>query len=179
MLNASAIYVRNDENTISGNLLSFSQDRLGNAIGQFCGWLSGLVVYSVGGLEYFALVIICFCSVVLFIAANMLVFERVSFADDVFIVDTHNLYNDEQMVLQQVQLDSGRWQKKCERVAREYGLSQRQTDVFMLLARGRSARYIQDKLVLSNHTIKSHTYGIYRKLNIHSKQELIDLLESR
>jgi DNA-binding NarL/FixJ family response regulator len=47
----------------------------------------------------------------------------------------------------------------------------------MLLARGRNARFIQDELFLSNHTVKSHIYSIYRKLNIHTRQELIDLIE--
>lgn len=31
--------------------------------------------------------------------------------------------------------------------------------------------------MLSEETVKSHVYGMYRKLGIHSQQELLDLVE--
>lgn len=67
--------------------------------------------------------------------------------------------------------------KKCELVAREYGLSTRQREVFLLLAKGRNADYISKKLIVSPHTAKAHIYNIYQKTNVHSRQELIDLVE--
>ena len=33
------------------------------------------------------------------------------------------------------------------------------------------------KLVISTHTAKSHIANIYRKLEVHSSQELLDLVE--
>ena len=47
-----------------------------------------------------------------------------------------------------------------------------------MLARGRGADYITEKLVISPHTAKAHTYNIYLKLDVHSRQELMDLVES-
>lgn len=47
----------------------------------------------------------------------------------------------------------------------------------MLLARGRNTEIIHQELVISTHTVKTHTYRIYRKLNISSQQELIGLVE--
>lgn len=59
-----------------------------------------------------------------------------------------------------------------------YGLTPREIDVFELLSRGRNAEYIQNWLVISNHTVKTHIYNIYRKLDVHSLQELLDLVDS-
>jgi DNA-binding CsgD family transcriptional regulator len=45
------------------------------------------------------------------------------------------------------------------------------------LARGRNAAYIQQELSLTRNTVKSYVADVYRKLNVHSHQELIDLVE--
>lgn len=62
-------------------------------------------------------------------------------------------------------------------VAVEHGLSARETEIFLLLARGRSRPYIRDSLYLSKNTVATHIRHIYEKLGIHSQQELIDLVE--
>lgn len=67
---------------------------------------------------------------------------------------------------------------RCHEVAKGYGLTGRQEEVLYLLARGRNTAYIQEELVISPHTVKAHTYAIYKKLDLHSQQELIDLVES-
>ena len=72
----------------------------------------------------------------------------------------------------------GVFQLKCDAVAARYGLSKRQKEVLALLARGRNADYITEKLVISPHTAKAHTYNIYLKLDVHSRQELMDLVEN-
>ncbi|NTU89639.1 MAG: helix-turn-helix transcriptional regulator, partial [Actinobacteria bacterium] len=74
--------------------------------------------------------------------------------------------------------ERGIWRKRCEAVAALYDLSPRQREVLILLAKGRNAEYIQEKLVVSNHTAKAHIYNIYQKTNVHSRQELIDLIEA-
>ncbi len=65
----------------------------------------------------------------------------------------------------------------CSRVATERGLSPRETEVLLLLARGRSRTFIQSELFLSDGTVKTHIRHIYQKLNVHSKQELISLIQ--
>lgn len=65
----------------------------------------------------------------------------------------------------------------CERIAGRYLLSQRQTEVLYLLARGHTAGYVQDKLCISLSTAKSHIYNIYKKLNIHKQHELLSMVE--
>lgn len=68
--------------------------------------------------------------------------------------------------------------ERCERLSEKYALTPRETEVLELLVRGRNARYIEETLVVSNSTAKAHRYNIYRKLNIHSHQELLDLVEN-
>ena len=66
---------------------------------------------------------------------------------------------------------------RCTRIAERGGLSTRETEIFRMLAQGRSQPYIRDVLYLSKNTVSTHTRHIYKKLDVHSKQELLDLLE--
>jgi DNA-binding CsgD family transcriptional regulator len=65
----------------------------------------------------------------------------------------------------------------CRLIAARYKLSRRQTDVFVLSARGYSQQRIQQELFLAPGTVNAHAMSIYHKLGIHSQQELIALTE--
>ena len=65
----------------------------------------------------------------------------------------------------------------CDRLALQYGLTLREREVLGYLARGRSLPYIREVLVLSKNTVGTHTKNLYRKLDIHSRQDLFDLIE--
>lgn len=69
-------------------------------------------------------------------------------------------------------------QERLDRFAQVYGLTGRETEVFAYLAHGRSRPYIADALYVTTGTVKTHTTHIYRKLEVGSKQELIDLYEA-
>jgi len=56
-------------------------------------------------------------------------------------------------------------------------LSQREAEVLMLLVQGRNSARISELLYISQSTVKSHIYRIYKKTGVHSLQELIDLME--
>ncbi|ACV21669.1 two component system sensor kinase SsrB [Slackia heliotrinireducens] len=71
----------------------------------------------------------------------------------------------------------GRFSKACQQVKGDYGLTAREYEVMQLVMRGRNGTFIQDKLVISQSTFQTHMRNLYRKLDIHSNQELIDLLE--
>lgn len=64
-------------------------------------------------------------------------------------------------------------------IAAEKGLSPRETEIFALLAKGRTVPRIAEELVLANSTVTTHVRSIYRKLDIHNRQELLDYVESR
>ena len=46
-----------------------------------------------------------------------------------------------------------------------------------LIVQGRSKAYIASLLYLSENTVRTHTKTLYAKLDVHSKQELIDLFQ--
>lgn len=72
---------------------------------------------------------------------------------------------------------AGRFKRKCELVANRYLLSKKETEVLLLLAKGRNAAYIQKQLYISEGTARTHMRHIYKKLDIHTQQELMDLVE--
>lgn len=65
----------------------------------------------------------------------------------------------------------------CTAMAREYHLTPRETEVFDMLAHGRNVAYMQQALTLSRNTIKTHVANVYGKLDVHSHQQLIDMVE--
>ena len=60
--------------------------------------------------------------------------------------------------------------------AEKHGLSERETDVFVLLAQGRSRKFICDELFIADGTASTHIRHVYEKLGVHSKQELLALV---
>ena len=72
----------------------------------------------------------------------------------------------------------GRFVRRCECVADTYLLSRRETDVLFLLAKGRNVSYITKQLCISEGTAKTHVNHVYRKCGVHSRQELICLIDS-
>ena len=67
---------------------------------------------------------------------------------------------------------------KCQTLGAMYDLSPREIQVLGYLARGRNARYIEEKLLISQSTVKSHMHKIYDKFDIHSQQRLMDFIDS-
>ena len=63
------------------------------------------------------------------------------------------------------------------RVAEERRLTPREAEALELLAHGRNAQTIQERMVVSRSTAKTHIRNVYAKLEVHSQQELIDLVE--
>lgn len=69
--------------------------------------------------------------------------------------------------------------RRCDELAEDFGLTEREREIFAMLARGRNARFIMEEFVLSRNTVKSHIKHIYAKLGVHSQQELINLVEGK
>lgn len=60
--------------------------------------------------------------------------------------------------------------------ATERGLTQRESEVMLLLVQGKTRRAICEELTVSPDTVKTHVRAVYRKINVHSQQELIDFV---
>lgn len=69
-------------------------------------------------------------------------------------------------------------EQRVVQLAVAHKLTPRETEVFGLLAHGRSIPYVRDALFISRDTAATHAKHIYAKLDVHSRQELIDLVMS-
>lgn len=69
------------------------------------------------------------------------------------------------------------YERVCARLAEECGLTAREGEVLVLLARGRSAPYIGQDLGIAVGTVKNHVSSIYRKLGVCDRQSLHNVIE--
>ncbi len=70
----------------------------------------------------------------------------------------------------------GLYERKFAEATGNAGLTEREAEILMMYASGRSAVYIAEELYLSNYTVKTHLRRCYAKLGIHSRQELLDMV---
>ena len=62
--------------------------------------------------------------------------------------------------------------------SRRWGLSPRESEIFELLLQGMKRSEIEQTCSLSSGTVKTHISNIYKKMDIHSKRELIELFQT-
>lgn len=65
---------------------------------------------------------------------------------------------------------------RCNELAKRFGLTARESEVLLLLAQHKTAGVIERELFIANGTAKAHIRHIYQKLDIHSRDELFDML---
>ena len=71
---------------------------------------------------------------------------------------------------------SGLPSQRIAELSSAFFLTSRETDVLSLLVAGRNGPYISEHLHVSENTVKSHIRHIYTKVNVHNRQELLDLV---
>jgi DNA-binding CsgD family transcriptional regulator len=128
----------------------------------------GLVVFSVASMldamSLLSPVILSFCV----ICIGVLLIAR-------FNQITFSITNDapkESVVVKVETLES-----RTKSIAKEYNLSERETEIMKMICMGRSKRYIAETLYLSEETIRWYSKQLYQKLAVHNKQDLISLLK--
>jgi DNA-binding CsgD family transcriptional regulator len=67
---------------------------------------------------------------------------------------------------------------RCNTLAQKHRLTQREEEVLLLLAQGKSISTIERELFIANGTAKAHVRHIYRKLGIHAREELFTMLNT-
>ena len=65
----------------------------------------------------------------------------------------------------------------CSLLAARHDVTEREEEVLYQLSLGHSVKKIADTLFISSGTVQSHVKRIYRKLDCHSRQEVIDLVD--
>lgn len=64
----------------------------------------------------------------------------------------------------------------CAEAAAEFGLSAREAEILLLIARGHTTNSMAEKLVISPYTVNTHIRHIYDKMQIHKRSELLNYL---
>lgn len=67
---------------------------------------------------------------------------------------------------------------RCRPIAQAHGLTPKETEVAISAYRGFTLQKTADSLGISKNTADTHLRHVYKKLGIHSKQELIDLIDA-
>ena len=73
--------------------------------------------------------------------------------------------------------DRGEVAGRIEALGERCGLTPREREVAAYVFRGYSAKRIAEIDCVSLNTVQTHTRNVYRKLGVHSRQDLIDLVE--
>ncbi|MDR0889011.1 MAG: helix-turn-helix transcriptional regulator [Coriobacteriales bacterium] len=137
-----------------------------NLIGLIVGWGIGLLFLSTpnGDINIYAIVVVS-----AIIASIILLYFAIKFI--MSWEEVHRLFN--------IANTSNRrdFNDRCRDIADHNGLSPREREVFTMLASGHNSTYIEETLVISGHTVKTHMNNIYHKLGIHTQQELIDIVK--
>lgn len=60
-----------------------------------------------------------------------------------------------------------------------YGLSKRELEIMALFAQGRSANWIAENQCVSKNTVRTHLRNVYAKLDVHTRQELLDFIAGK
>jgi len=76
------------------------------------------------------------------------------------------------------QVNTPTLEDKLGRLAKSHGVSDREFEVALLVAKGRSSSRIAEMLGVSLATVNSHVHHVYQKLGVHSRQELMDVIEA-
>lgn len=155
---------------------AFSIGRCANALGIFVGWVVGWLLSEA----------VSFDGTALSAFNSLLLLVLIVSCGSLFAVKDEDAEEDEQVEERPSENGGspapeaptpGRWKRQSDFIAAKYGLSQREKEVFSLLARGRNVEYISTVFVISPHTSKTHIHNVYKKLGIHSQQDLISMVE--
>lgn len=137
------------------------------ALGMLVGWTAGVVIYQILGHDrsYFTIALACATAV----------FSTVGFSNKSFPYLTQRGEGAKKMqgsAMVYVPIDY------AKKMAADHGLSERETEVLELLVAGYGADAVADKLTISYHTARTHVRNIYRKMDVHSQREMLDLFEA-
>ena len=66
---------------------------------------------------------------------------------------------------------------RCGELAAACGLTPREGEILGYLGRGHGIAFVADALVISESTVRTHIRRILEKTDLHSKQQVIDLIE--
>ena len=141
---------------------AFAFTRAGWAAGTLAGQIAGQMLYFSGSFSLQTVYPFCIAAIVALLCIPSFVFtnEHLTLALNILPLAPRH-----------------RFREKCQRVIERYGLSAREGEVMTLFAKGHTLANIQEELHLSKSTVSTHRQHIYQKMDIHSIQELIAIVD--
>ncbi len=70
-------------------------------------------------------------------------------------------------------------ERRVELLAQRHGLTQRETEIVGILARGHGCTFVAETLLISKSTVYTHVRNIYRKLDVSNHDQLIQALDAQ
>lgn len=157
-------------------LPTYALVRCMSAVGTDVGAVAGHTTNDLVGTNGDAAMLIAEVALFVFVAFLWLGFRKFSFSDTIRGVVGMGEPTQERAV--ELEPEPGQSiEERCARLGAAHGLTERETEIFAMLARGRNGQFVMEHYVVSRNTVKSHVKHIYAKLDVHSQQELIDLVE--
>lgn len=160
----------------------FGMGNIWVSIGDFIGRVAGLQFAASAFPDYSYRILVLLAIVLAFFVILVLVLPK----DKLAAIIAPIADEDDEIRLpqtEQAESEAGRSEQKslearCAAIGEKFGLSSREQEVFYLLARGFGSNYISEQLTVSYYTVRAHTRNIYAKTGVHSRQELIELVEN-
>lgn len=152
-------------------LPTFGIIRCMKSLGTNAGAITGHTSNDLVGLNVQMAELIAMIALFFFIAFLWIGFRHFSFSETI-----RGIMEPQELKPTQVE-ESNLIESRCNVIGEEKGLTAREREIFAMLARGRNSQYVMEHYVISRNTVKSHVKHIYQKLEVHSQQELIDLVE--
>lgn len=75
--------------------------------------------------------------------------------------------------------DAPSLERRVELLARRHGLTQRETEIVGILARGHGCTFVAETLLISKSTVYTHVRNVYRKLDVSNHDQLIQALDGQ
>ena len=78
-----------------------------------------------------------------------------------------------------ISMNDDELKRRCEQLAESCGVTKSELPVMEMLARRMTFSAISKELLLSENTVRSHGKAVYRKLGVHSKDELVAVVTGK
>lgn len=166
---AWVVLIAASSRNLKASVAIFAWGRGVSGIGTVLGAAIGVWAYEAFGSDARIVATVQGAIILVFVGYALIGLRKFSFADTIAGVTP--------AVEIVAQAPENQFEDRCRQIAQRYGLTARELEVFMMLARGRDRTYIQEQLTVSRNTVKAHVKHIYAKLGIHAHQDLIDLVE--
>lgn len=139
---------------------------LGSVIGYGLGYHLNLILSSHGSDLLFAYLIVA----IFVLAVSIVIYPPQAMKDLL-----SSIPDEDYRILKSKSSDA--WETACNDIASNGNLTPREKEVMIFLARGRGSTYISETLGVSLSTTYTHTRSIYRKLDVHSREDLMKAID--